>query len=81
MAEIARSMAGPVVDGRTAAWERKGMSEHRAEVVWERGAQTFIDNRYSRAHRWRFDGGAEVHASASPANVRPPFADPSAVDP
>ena len=35
------------------------MSAHSATVVWERptGA-TFKDNKYSRAHEWRFDGGS-----------------------
>ena len=36
---------------------------------------------YSRAHEWQFDGGAHVHASASPHVVRAPFSDPSGVDP
>jgi organic hydroperoxide reductase OsmC/OhrA len=57
------------------------MSEHVATVTWQRGDQAFVDNRYSRAHRWHFDGGAEVAASASPSNVRPPFSDPAGVDP
>lgn len=57
------------------------MSEHVATVTWQRGEQPFIDNRYSRAHRWRFDGGAVVPASSSPSNVRPPFSDPAGVDP
>lgn len=57
------------------------MSEHVATIAWQRGDQPFIDNRYSRTHTWRFDGGAEVRGSASPSNVRPPFSDPSAVDP
>lgn len=57
------------------------MSEHTATVIWQRGDRAFVDNRYSRAHRWRFDGGAEVPASASPSNVRPPFSDPAGVDP
>jgi len=26
-------------------------------VSWERNGATFTDNRYSRGHRWRFDGG------------------------
>lgn len=59
-----------------------GASEHRAEVRWQRGeAEAFTDNRYSRRHAWRFDGGAEVAASSSPHSVRVPFSDPSAVDP
>jgi len=57
------------------------MAEHTALVVWSRGGATFTDNRYSRAHRWIFDGGVEVPASASPQVVRPPFSTAAAVDP
>jgi organic hydroperoxide reductase OsmC/OhrA len=57
------------------------MSTHTAEICWERHASRFIDNRYSRAHQWRFDGGAVVPASSSPHVVRLPFSDPSCVDP
>lgn len=57
------------------------MAHYTAEVTWERGDQVFTDNRYSRKHLWRFDGGVEVPASASPHVVRVPFSDASAVDP
>jgi organic hydroperoxide reductase OsmC/OhrA len=58
------------------------MSEHTATVHWHRNADAdFARNRYSRAHEWRFDGGAVVPASASPAVVRAPFSDPAGVDP
>ena len=57
------------------------MSKHTARVTWERGDQAFTDNRYSRAHAWRFDGGVEVRASSSPDAVKPPLSDPAAVDP
>ncbi|MCE9634503.1 MAG: OsmC family protein [Planctomycetes bacterium] len=57
------------------------MTIHRAVVSWTRGEQTFTDGRYSRAHVWRFDGGAEVSASASPSVVPAPCSDASAVDP
>ena len=57
------------------------MSVHTAEIHWERNDSRFIDHRYSRVHRWRFDGGAEVPASSSPDVVRIPFSDPSCVDP
>ena len=58
------------------------MSLHQASVIWERaeGAK-FVDNRYSRGHRWEFDGGAVVPASASPAVVPVPLSDPAGVDP
>lgn len=57
------------------------MSEHSAEVIWERGAARFTDNRYSRAHKLRFDGGLEVPASSSPHSVPLPWSDPAALDP
>lgn len=57
------------------------MHEYTAEIVWNRGNQAFVDNRYSRAHRWRFDGGLEVPASSSPWVVPGPCSDLSAVDP
>jgi organic hydroperoxide reductase OsmC/OhrA len=55
--------------------------EYRADVVWTRGDAAFLDNRYSRAHVWRFDGGVEVPASSSPLSVRLPLSRADAVDP
>jgi len=57
------------------------MAQHVATVAWRRGDAAFSDNRYSRAHLWRFDGGAEVRASASPHVVPVPLSDPAGVDP
>ena len=58
------------------------MSHYQATVLWQRPPDiAFTDGRYSRAHLWRFDGGAEVPASASPHIVRLPFSAPEAVDP
>ena len=57
------------------------MSDHTAEIAWERGPAKFTDNKYSRGHRWSFDGGAVVLASSSPDVVRVPFSDPARVDP
>lgn len=54
---------------------------YTAVVLWERGATPFTDGRYSRGHRWRFDGGAEVPASSSPQVVPVPMSDPAAIDP
>ncbi|MGZ5038719.1 MAG: OsmC family protein [Usitatibacter sp.] len=54
---------------------------HTATVVWERGDAAFLDNRYSRRHAIRFDGGAELAGSSSPTVVKPPYSDPAAVDP
>jgi len=57
------------------------MSAHGAIIEWKRGDQPFLDKRYSRAHRWTFDGGAVVPASSAPESVPTPMSDPSAVDP
>ena len=58
------------------------MSEYKATVSWQRAAdETFIDNRYSRGHRWLFDGGAVVAASASPHIVPLPHSVAENVDP
>ena len=57
------------------------MSHHTATVVWERFGADFLDQRYSRAHRWTFDGGTTVPASSSPHVVPIPMSDPVGVDP
>ena len=57
------------------------MSEYTATVAWQRQGALFSDQKYSRAHEWRFDGGAIVRGSSSPLVVRPPFSDAAAVDP
>ena len=55
--------------------------EYRAEVIWTRDGAVFTDNRYSRGHVWRFDGGVEVPASSSPLSVKLPLSRADAVDP
>ena len=58
------------------------MSQHTAQLLWQRGDdERFTDNRYSRRHRLRFDGGAELAGSASPSVVPLPMSDPAGVDP
>ncbi|WP_291838307.1 OsmC family protein [Brevundimonas sp.] len=57
------------------------MSEYVATVEWVRGDQPFLDNKYARAHDWRFDGGAVVRGSSAPGSVPVPLSDPAAVDP
>ena len=57
------------------------MHTYEATISWKKGDQNFSDNRYSRAHTWRFDGGAVVPASSSPLVVRLPMSDATAVDP
>lgn len=57
------------------------MADYTAQVHWQRQLQTFTDQRYSRRHLWRFDGGQEVPGSSSTHSVPLPYSDPAAVDP
>jgi organic hydroperoxide reductase OsmC/OhrA len=58
------------------------MSTYTATIRWERDSSTdFTKGQYSRAHKWAFDGGALVPASASPDNVPAGTADEAGVDP
>lgn len=57
------------------------MSKYKSVVEWRREDAVFTDNRYSRAHRWTFDGGVEVPASSSPHVVPTPLSKLDAVDP
>ena len=57
------------------------MSDHHAAIHWHHEGGSFTKRQYSRAHRWSFDGGATVAASASPANVPLPWSVPANVDP
>lgn len=55
---------------------------YNVQVKWEKGGdEMFTDNRYSRGHRWIFDGGAEVAGSSSPHVVPLPYSVEAAVDP
>lgn len=57
------------------------MALYTAEVLWLRGEQDFLGNRYSRRHVLRFDGGIEVPGSSSPHVVPLPLSDAAAIDP
>jgi len=57
------------------------VSSYTATVRWQRGDQDFLDNAYSRAHEWSFDGGLTVPASASPGIVPLPMSVAENVDP
>lgn len=58
------------------------MSTYTATIRWSRTSEAeFRKGRYSRAHEWRFDGGAVVPASASPDNVPSGTANELGVDP
>ena len=43
------------------------MSDHVAEVRWNRSGRPFTYDAYSRDHAWHFDAGVVVPASANPA--------------
>jgi len=58
------------------------MHKYEAKVSWSRQAsEKFVDNKYSRAHEWAFDGGVTVRASSSPSVVPLPLSAADAVDP
>ena len=57
------------------------MSEHKAIIEWKCGDGEFLKGRYSREHRWRFDGGAEIPASPTPSVVPAPWSNAAYVDP
>lgn len=53
---------------------------YSAQVEWACDGD-YAANAYSRGHIWRFDGGLEIPASASPTVVPLPYSIESAVDP
>jgi len=53
---------------------------HKASVAWRRDDGDFAKGRYSRDHVWRFDGGVEVPASASPMVVPKDFVGEKTID-
>lgn len=57
------------------------MANYAATISWQRNGVAFSDKKYSRAHTWKFDGGAQVLASSSPHFVPLPLSDPSGIDP
>jgi organic hydroperoxide reductase OsmC/OhrA len=56
------------------------MGEYVAKVSWQRGEQSFTDNKYSRVHSWEFDGGLMVPASSSPEVVPLPYSAAENID-
>lgn len=57
------------------------MGSYHAKVEWSRGQDEFLRQHYSRGHRWSFDEGVTIAASASPHVVRAPWHVTAAVDP
>lgn len=57
------------------------MATYHAQVHWQRGVDEFLRQKYSRGHRWTFDEGVSIAASASPHAVKAPWHVTAAVDP
>ena len=57
------------------------MSEHKATISWKRTSDDFLKGKYSREHRWTFDGGLTIPASPSPSVVPVPYSNPAHIDP
>ncbi len=57
------------------------MASYHATIRWTRGDDAFANQKYSRGHRWEFDEGVSVPASAAPHAVRAPWSVAAAVDP
>jgi len=58
------------------------VSEYYAEVNWTRKeSESYLDNKYSRGHLWKFDGGETVKASSSSHVVPLPYSVEEYVDP
>jgi organic hydroperoxide reductase OsmC/OhrA len=55
--------------------------QFEARLEWQRNGQDFLDQRYSRAHEWIFDGGLRVPASSSPLSVPLPMSVADNIDP
>lgn len=57
------------------------MSNYSAQITWiSDSPDIFTKQRYTRGHRWEFDGGVTVPASSSP-HVVPRYSVEAAVDP
>ena len=41
------------------------MSQHKAEIIWKRSGSDFSYKNYSRNHKWVFQNGLKVEASAT----------------
>jgi len=59
---------------RSTRFRRLTMATYTATIEWTRRDSVFTDNKYSRAHTWRFDGGhlrrVELAASGAAAALR-----------
>jgi hypothetical protein len=47
---------------------------YNVTILWQKGSsEAFVDNKYSRGHLWKFDGGIEIAGSSSPHVVPLPL--------
>lgn len=53
------------------------MSQHKVTLLWQADEQPFAYKTYTRNHRWTFENGATLEASAAPAYL----GDATRVDP
>lgn len=57
------------------------MAQYVAEILWLRGGQDYLSNRYRRLHVIRFHGEVKVPGSSPPHVVPAHISDPCALDP
>lgn len=57
------------------------MPNYTATIKWQGTQGDFLENKYSRAHTWTFDGGLTIPASSSPDVVPEPLSVAANVDP
>ncbi|MEZ5759164.1 MAG: OsmC family protein [Emcibacteraceae bacterium] len=58
------------------------MSDYEAVISWKRGSdEKYTDQKYSREHKWEFEGGLSIPASPSHHIVPLPYSNPDFIDP
>jgi organic hydroperoxide reductase OsmC/OhrA/mannose-6-phosphate isomerase-like protein (cupin superfamily)/uncharacterized damage-inducible protein DinB len=70
-----------ILASRVQPTSSKPPQEYRATIEWKNPGPDFIAGKYSREHRWSFDGGVSFAASPSPHVVPSPWSVEAAVDP
>ncbi|MCY2974136.1 MAG: cupin domain-containing protein [Planctomycetota bacterium] len=70
-----------LVSARVQPKSSKPPQEYLATIEWKNLGPDFIAGKYSREHRWTFDGGVSFAASPSPHVVPSPWSVEAAVDP
>jgi organic hydroperoxide reductase OsmC/OhrA len=78
---IAEKRSAMGLDTTPAPTPQKAWPEFRANITWSNTGPDFARGKYSRRHRWSFDGGIAFDGSASPHVVPSPWSAEDAVDP